>query len=206
MPHYGEKTLKRILTAFKTGKVDELDQHDASIVEQISFADDQVRRVGPSNAAKIVKEKFNLSSLRQAYYVVDAAQQCFGSTMMTHKAYWRGFAIDKLVIGVNHITRLLEEKMKRDEHGQIIIDEDGNPVMEQSEVGPWELGALARLMKELRETVGYSKEDDIAEKWEEARQKIIMFTGDVRHIGIEPLKKSEREKLLNEYLGDDNAS
>lgn len=202
MPSYGEKTLKRLHEAFRSGNIDKLDDHDAAILNQISFADDQIRKVGPSQAAHLVKTKFELNSLRQAFYVVEAAQMCFGSMHISSKEYWKNFAIDKLVIGINYIGQLLESKEEKDEKGNTRVDDNGNPIIKMSEVGAWELGSLARLIKELRETVGFSKEDDIATNWEEAGQHLISFTGDVTQIGITPLTPQARNKLLQEYLPD----
>lgn len=204
MAQYGEKTLKRLHKAFRSGNIDGLDEEDAEILERLSFTDDQIRRVGPQAAAKMVEKKYELSSLRQAYFLVDAAQQLFGTMQIAHKAYWKGYALDKLVKSIEYISNLMDEKVERDAAGNPRIDDNGNYIMKPSDVGAWEMGAMARLIKELRETVGFSKDDDVAEKWDEAKQHLIKFTGDVRAIGITPLSKEEKESALKKFLIDDS--
>jgi len=193
--------IDRISSAFAKGQSpDDLSELDQEVFTSISTADDLIRRYGITKSRKLLMERLKCTTTVAQKYI-DGAQICFGSRSFYQKEYWASFSIDALARAMGYIVRQIELAEEFQE-AQMKFREnpEKNPLPQEVNVSVSELSSLARLAKELREIVGFGKDETDAQKWEGVEQHIVMFTGNVREIGLKPIPN--RDELVRKYLSD----
>lgn len=158
-------TIDRITKALDSDKLTTLSETDQQIFEMINFADDQIRQVGfGKTAATIVKQKFDIS-IQYAQKLCNSAQTVFGAEKF-EKSWFKSYAVE------------IEMRLIRAMENSIIVSEKGEDGVERSVINSntkiSELKAFVSLLKELRETIGFDKDEQEIPDWGSIGANIII--------------------------------
>jgi hypothetical protein len=164
-------TINRITKAMELGATDSLSESDQETYDMIDFADNQVRLYGPGKkASKMVAEHYKVSK-SMADRLCNSAQMIFGSVARANKDYFKNYATEKLVRAIT----TLEEDM-----GLNVDLKEG----EIRDINPQKMKAYQALIKELRETIGYDKEELELPDFSEMGSNVIVAIADPAALGI----------------------
>jgi hypothetical protein len=193
MPKF-EPTTKagEIIKMVTEGNSDMLTPEQREYLSKINIVDDLIRVYGPGKECKrLIQERLDCAPATAVKWIIEA-QTYLGATAHFEKNYWKTFAVDTLV----RIINLTQESM-------IGTDKETGAQFLSASITGKELKALAELIKELRQTIGYDKIEDLP--IDEAKiPDILTITSDITVLGIKPtgLSRDEIEKRfgLNKEL------
>lgn len=186
---YSADTINRIADALHKGKIDAMDEKDQLVYEMINFADDQVKLYGPGKkAADVVATKFNVSkSLGDR--ICRSAQILFGSRRKFEKDYWKSYAIEKIVRAIQR----MEKEMGIDDESE---KEGKTPTGVSAQM----MKSYQGLIKELRETIGYDKDDLDIPDFSQIGSTVIIAMADPSLLQIDEAKNLDEK--LNEMFNN----
>ncbi len=169
-----------IIKAVHEDNIQSLSGDEILLMERLSAADDFIRLYGVGKKSRqMLMEKFNVTQ-HMADVIMRDAQMFYGSTSIYEKSYWKSFAVEQLVKVIN-----ATQKSFLDENGSLKKNITGR-----------ELKALAELLKELRNTIGYDKEETNVDLGDDA--DVLILTTDIQVLGLKPTGLS-REQILERF-------
>lgn len=172
-----DKNTKAIIRALENGEVDKLSDVQSNMLKQLSFADDQIRLYGPGKKAmSSIKVKYECSE-SYAYRIIRNTQVVFGTIAIAEKRYFKGLAIEQLIEAINAI-RATYESMDDDERKKAKVSHGRD---------------MAMIIKELRLTTGYDKEEVDLPEWEQLKPHLIMVVSDPSILGLEPVENIDEK-------------
>lgn len=168
------------------GKPDLLTADQVEYLRKLNIVDDLIRIYGPGKECKrLIQQQLDCSPHTAVSYIVEA-QRFLGATAMFEKNYWKTFAVDSLV----RIINLTRETM-------IELNEETGKESLKATVTGRELKALAELLKELRQTIGYDNIEE-SEIEEEKIPDLIVLSSDISVLGLKPTGLS-REEIVKRF-------
>jgi hypothetical protein len=165
-----------------------LTDEQRQFITNLNIVDDILRLYGPGKKAKaLIQEKLDCAPSTAQRWIVDA-QTFLGSTAMFEKNYWKTFAVDTLV----RVISAARESFFIEKNGETTFKADGK-----------ELRALAALMKELRETIGYDKDD--VELEEVKMPDVLILNTDISTLGLKPTGLT-RDQIIDKFYKETTES
>ena len=189
-----------MISAVIAGEVERLNPEQQLWLTNVNVADDIIRLYGVGKKSRaLIAEKLDCE-LSTASKWMREAQLFIGSTSIYEKNYWRSWAAERIQATIIALETAIRIRTV-DEQGNITITDEID-----TKIHPKYAETLQKMYKELRETLGYDKEDQTLEL--PAAPDEIVITGDPKMIGIRPsgLSRDEIFRRFGSKLMDKNQS
>jgi hypothetical protein len=171
-----------VINAVIAGEVERLTPEQQEWLSNVNVADDIIRLYGVGKKSRaLIAEKLDCE-LSTASKWIREAQLFIGSTSIYEKNYWRSWAAERIQNTIIALETAIRVRIKTK-------DADGNDITTitddiDTSIHPKYAETLQKMYKELRETLGYDKEDQMLELPPSPDE--IVITGDPKSIGIKP--------------------
>ena len=171
-----------VINAVISGEVERLSPEQQQWLKNVNVADDIIRLYGVGKKSRaLIAEKLDCEISTASKWMREA-QLFIGSTSIYEKQYWRSWAAERIqntIIALETAicVRITTEGPDGKEITTVTDEID-------TSLHPKYAETLQKMYKELRETLGYDKEDELSEL--PAAPDEIVITGDAKSIGVKP--------------------
>lgn len=173
---------KEIARKLERHEFENLTPDQKDYVNKVYICDDLIRLYGlGKRTVELVKERIGCSTTTARKYMQEA-QVLIGSTSLYKKNYFKGFAADDIIRNINAINGKI---YKPNEDGTL-----SDELMSTEDV-PFLITAKQKLLKELRETLGYDKEDETVD--ERVIPDMVILSPNVEDIGLKRIELTTKE-------------